>query len=448
MTEFDYDWVVIGSGFGGSVAALRLAERGYSVGVLECGKRWATEDLPKTTWNLRKYIWMPKLGLRGILRLTFFKDVSIISGSGVGGGSLVYGETLYRAGDDFREHLDAAVGEHVDLDPFYDAAEFMLGVVENPRPSSRDKMVLSTAADLGIDTAGFHPTRVGVFFGEEPGRTVPDPYFGGEGPDRAGCVECGRCMVGCRYNAKNTLDKNYLYLAERRGAEVWPERFVADVKPIAAKDGSDGYEITSQRSGSWVRKQKQTVRARGVVFAAGPVGTNQLLADCKYGGSLPGLSDRIGMDVRTNAESIGAVTWRDGDADLDGREAAAEPLGEHGHPLVDGGDGVGLGAGEVDAPQTKRVAAGQGQAGEAAGGGGGLFGEAIELLPEAIEAGLLAVAGLGAGDEGVAALAGPVEDAIGCGEPLAHGGLDRDLALARRSLGGQAFAGHGIEAGA
>lgn len=316
--DFDFDWVVIGSGFGGSIAALRLAERGYSVGVLECGRRWQSEDLPKTTWNVRKYFWMPKLGLRGILRLTFFKDMSIISGSGVGGGSLVYGETLYRAGEAFRDHLNTAIGEPVDLDPYYDVAEFMLGVVDNPTISPREKMVIATAEDLGISTKRFHTTRVGVFFGEEPGKTVPDPYFGGEGPDRAGCVECGRCMVGCRYNAKNTLDKNYLHLAERRGVQVQPERFVTDVRPIGAADGSDGYEIASHRSGSWVRKRKQVLRARGVVFAAGPLGTNQLLANGRQNGSLPALSHRVGFDVRTNAESIGAITLRDKKADLTG----------------------------------------------------------------------------------------------------------------------------------
>ena len=195
--DYDYDWIVIGSGFGGSIAALRLAERGYSVGVLECGRRYRTEDLPKSTWNLRRYFWMPKLGLRGILRITIFKDVSIISGVGVGGGSLVYGQTLYRAGSGFRSHLDEAAGEAVDLDPYYDIAEFMLGVTERPRMSTRDSMLIATAEDLGVSAERFHPTPVGVFFGE-PGKSVPDPYFGGQGPDRAGCIECGRCMVGCR----------------------------------------------------------------------------------------------------------------------------------------------------------------------------------------------------------------------------------------------------------
>lgn len=313
--DYDYDWIVIGSGFGGSIAALRLAERGYSVCVLECGRRYATGDLPKSTWNVRKYFWMPKLGLRGMLRISTFRDVAIISGSGVGGGSLVYAQTLYRATDRFRSHYDKAVGEQVDLDPYYEVAEHMLGVVDQPRWSSRDQMFVDTAKELGYGADRFHPSRVGVFFGDA-GKTVPDPYFGGEGPERAGCIDCGQCMVGCRHNAKNTLDKNYLYLAERRGAVVEPERLVTDVQPIGAPDGSDGYQVTSRRPGAWVRKKRRTLRTRGVVFAAGPVGTNKLLATCKHTGSLPNVSDQLGKEVRTNAESIMGITARDRKADF------------------------------------------------------------------------------------------------------------------------------------
>jgi cholesterol oxidase len=311
----DYDWIVVGSGFGGSIAALRLAERGYSVCVLEAGRRWATEDLPKSTWNLRKYFWMPKLGMRGILRLTVFKDLSIISGAGVGGGSLVYGQTLYRAGDAFREQYSKAVGEHAELDPWYDVAERMLGVTENPRTSLRDRMVIATAEDLGVSADRFHNTRVGVFFGE-PGKTVPDPYFDGEGPDRRGCIDCGQCMVGCSYNAKNTLDKNYLYLAERRGAHVRADRRVTDIRTVCAPDGSDGYVVTCVDPGLAGGLRRETLRAKGVVVAAGPLGTNNLLAACKSSGSLPAISDRLGMDVRTNAESIGALTFRNPDPEM------------------------------------------------------------------------------------------------------------------------------------
>jgi cholesterol oxidase len=269
----------------------------------------------KTAWEVRKYFWMPRLGLRGILRITPFKDVSIISGTGVGGGSLVYGEPLYRGTERFRDEVSSALGEPTDLDPYYDVAERMLGVTDNPRSSSRDKMILATAEDLQLDLERFHHTRVGVYFGE-PGKTVPDPYFGGEGPDRAGCVFCGECMVGCKHNAKNTLDKNYLYLAERRGAEIHPRRMVTDVRPVDAADGSDGYLVTSERTGAWFRKDRKVLRAGGVVVAAGPIGTNQLLANCKERGALPALSDQLGHEVRTNAESIGAITLRDKKADI------------------------------------------------------------------------------------------------------------------------------------
>ncbi|NBE49983.1 GMC family oxidoreductase N-terminal domain-containing protein, partial [Streptomyces boluensis] len=312
---FDYDWVVIGSGFGGSVAALRLAERGYRVCVLEAGRRYPTSELPASTWDLRRYFWMPRLGLRGILRVSAFRDVSIISSSGVGGGSLVYAQTLYRRGETFREHLDMAVGEHVDLDRCYAIAERMLGVVDTPVSSPRDAMARAVADDLRLPPDRFHATRIGVFRGKA-GVTVPDPYVDGEGPERTGCTDCGRCMVGCRVGAKNTLDKNYLWLAERRGARIEPDREVTDITPLGAADGSDGYAITARRPGSTVRRGTRVLRARGVVVAAGAVGTARLLATCRHRGSLPALSERLGHDVRTNAESICAITARDPNTDL------------------------------------------------------------------------------------------------------------------------------------
>jgi cholesterol oxidase len=308
----DVDWVVVGSGFGGSVSALRLAEKGYSVRVLECGRRYRDEDLPDSTWQLSKYNWLPRFGLNGILRLTLFRDVAIISGSGVGGGSLVYANTLYRGLVRFRERLSAVVGETVDLDPYYDVAERMLGVVEQPHRTPLDELMIDTSRELGYGDT-FHPTRVGVYFGDGPGVTVPDPFFGGEGPARTGCVECGSCMLGCRYGAKNTLMKNYLWLAERRGVTIEPERIVVDVRPSGAADGSDGYLVTTERPGAWLRKERRTIRARGVVLAGGAIGTNLLLANCRASDSLPRLSERLGHLVRTNSESIGAVTLRSGD---------------------------------------------------------------------------------------------------------------------------------------
>jgi len=312
--DYDFDWVVIGSGFGGSISALRLAERGYSVCVLECGRRFASEDLPTSTWDLRNYFWAPQVGLRGILRMTLFKDVAIISGSGVGGGSLVYAATLYRAAPAFSERMSSVCGEPVDLGPFYDEAERMLGVVDQPLMTRRDVAMHEVAEEMGFGDR-FHRSRIGIFRGE-PGKTVADPFFGGEGPDRAGCIDCGGCIVGCRHNAKNSLDQNYLWLAERRGAQVQPERLVTDIRPLGAADGSDGYAIVSRRPGSWLRHDEQILRARGVVVAAGPIGTNRLLASCRHSGSLPALSARVGKDVRTNAESVCALTARDRDADF------------------------------------------------------------------------------------------------------------------------------------
>ncbi|HSD23179.1 MAG TPA: GMC family oxidoreductase [Solirubrobacterales bacterium] len=308
--RLDYDWIVIGSGFGGSVSALRLAEKGYRVAILECGRRYRDEDFAESTWNLRRYYWMPKLGLRGIFRMTVFKDVFIVSGSGVGGGSLGYANTLYRARPAFfRDPQWESLGDwESSLMPHYETAERMLGVADYPLEGPADLLLREYGEEVGVGDT-YKQTRVGAFFGE-PGREVPDPYFGGEGPARSGCIGCGSCMVGCRYNAKNTLVKNYLWFAEKLGVEILAEREVTDVSPIsgAAADGSDGYTVTSERSGSWIRKRRSTLTARGVVFAAGALGTNKLLANCRHRGSLPRVSPRLGELVRTNSESINAVT--------------------------------------------------------------------------------------------------------------------------------------------
>jgi cholesterol oxidase len=312
----DYDWLVIGSGFGGSVSALRLAEKGYRVGVLECGRRFRDRDFAESAWNLRRYFWMPRLGLRGIFRLTVFKDVFIASGNGVGGGSLGYANTLYRARPAFfrDRQWEALADWERELAPHYETAERMLGVSDYEGMTPADELLREYALELGVaDT--FKHTRVGVFFGE-PGEAVPDPYFGGEGPSRTGCVRCGSCMVGCRYGAKNTLVKNYLWFAERSGAVVHPERQVVEIRPLAAPDGSDGYAVRTVRPGAWLRRRERTFTARGVVVAAGALGTNQLLADCRHAGALPRLSAALGELVRTNSESIQAVTARDDSRDF------------------------------------------------------------------------------------------------------------------------------------
>ncbi|HEY5287294.1 MAG TPA: GMC family oxidoreductase [Solirubrobacteraceae bacterium] len=326
---FDFDWLVIGSGFGGSVSALRLSEKGYRVGVLECGRRFADHEFPESTADYKRYFWRPKIGWKGIFRLTTFKDVSVVSGCGVGGGSLGYANTLYVPPKPFFE--DSQWSEMADweseLAPHYEEAQRMLGVTMNPYDDPADALLRELGEELGVSDT-YKKTPVGVYFGEsggarvgggtgtgtvgdagnEPLEAVRDPYFGGDGPDRTPCSLCGRCMVGCPHGSKNTLVKNYLYLAEKRGALVSPERTVIDIRPLGAGDGSDGYEVESIRSGAWIRRERRVQRARAVVVSAGPLGTNTLLQRCRLGGSLPRISSRLGELVRTNSEAILAVT--------------------------------------------------------------------------------------------------------------------------------------------
>jgi len=306
--DHDYDWLVVGSGFGGSVAAWRLTEKGYRVGVLESGRRFADDEFPRSTWDIRRYFFAPRLGLRGIFRLSLFKDVTIVSGAGVGGGSLGYANTLYRARPRF--YRDPQWTQLDDwersLAPHYDEAERMLGVTHVSADDAGDDLLRDFGRHLGVDDT-YAKTRVGIYYGT-PGETVEDPYFGGDGPARTGCINCGRCMVGCPVGAKNTLVKNYLWFAERDGAQILPERQVTDVRPLGAGDGSQGYLVTSERTGAWLRKDRRTHTAGHVVLAAGPLGTNRLLQRCRLGGSLPRVSARVGRLVRTNSESILAVT--------------------------------------------------------------------------------------------------------------------------------------------
>ncbi|MDF2506717.1 MAG: cholesterol oxidase [Microbacterium sp.] len=305
MAEFDEDVVIIGSGFGGSVAALRLAEKGYGVRVFEAGRRFEDEDFAKTNWNLRRYLWAPALGCFGIQRIHRLPHVMILAGAGVGGGSLNYANTLYEPGAAFFEDSQwrGIADWEVELSPHYQTAKRMLGVVEHyPHTGPVERIMAGAADDLGVGET-FRHAPVGVWFGK-PGEKTPDPFFGGEGPERTGCTLCGNCMVGCRVGAKNTLMKNYLALAERRGAVIEPLRTVTDVRELP--DG--GFRVTTERSGAWFLRARRTVTAEQVVLAAGTWGTQQLLHRMKASGALPHISDAVGRLTRTNSEALdGAV---------------------------------------------------------------------------------------------------------------------------------------------
>ncbi|MET9029323.1 GMC family oxidoreductase [Nocardia sp. NPDC004168] len=308
MSAFDYDVVVIGSGFGGSVSALRLTEKGYRVGVLEAGRRWNAEDIPRTNWNVRKSIWAPRLGLTGPQRISLLGKCAVFSGAGVGGGSLIYGNTLYEPLPNFYTDRQWAhiTDWRAELAPYYDQAKRMLGVAPNPRTTPADEVIREIAEDLGVaDT--YHPTDVGVFFNEsDPGTEVDDPYFGGAGPRRNGCVHCARCFTGCPHNAKNTTTTNYLYLAEQAGAQVHPLTTATAVRPLPG----GGYAVDTERSGRWIRKQRRTFTAEQVVFAGAALGTQKLLLEMRDDGVLPHLSPRLGELTRSNSEAILNVVSR------------------------------------------------------------------------------------------------------------------------------------------
>jgi cholesterol oxidase len=305
-----YDYIVIGSGFGGSVSAMRLSQKGYSVLVLEAGKRYRSEDFPATNRDLRKSIWLPLLKLHGILRINVFKHSMILSGAGVGGGSLVYGNTLLvppdKAWSDTNwKNLDQW---RTVMPAFYQTAQRMLGVVPSPHIRAADEVLRDGAAAISAELAAtFRPTQVGVYFGDDEHPDREDPYFDGEGPPRKPCTFCGACMIGCQHSAKNTLDKNYLYFAERLGAEVVSERLVTGIQEHP--DG--GYEVRAESSTAWFKKDRCSFRGRGIVLSAGALGTTRLLLHCKRRGLLPRLSPRLGHFVRTNSEAIIAVTSKE-----------------------------------------------------------------------------------------------------------------------------------------
>jgi cholesterol oxidase len=296
----DYDVVVVGSGFGGSVAALRLTEKGYRVAVVEAGRRFADDEFAQTSWDLRRYLWAPAIGCFGIQRIHLLKDVLVLAGAGVGGGSLNYANTLYRPLRPFYEDRQWA---HItdwesELRPYYDQAAAMLGVVTNPTVTPSDVVMRQVAKDMGIEDS-YHPTPVGVYFGV-PGRRAADPFFGGAGPERTGCTECGSCMTGCRVGAKNTLVKNYLYLAERSGAKVIPMTTVTGLR----QRGDGTFDVHLRKTGSRGTRFRTTITAAKVVLAAGTWGTQHLLHSMRDSGALDRLSPRLGELTRTNSEAI------------------------------------------------------------------------------------------------------------------------------------------------
>ncbi len=308
-SKSQYDFIVIGSGFGGSVAALRLAEKGYNVAVIEKGKRFQPQDFAKTSWNLKKYLWFPSLGFYGIQALSWLKHVFILHGTGVGGGSLVYANNLLIPNDKVfakEEWGDNNLLEK--LKPHYQTALRMLGATPSPTIGEADRVLAEINKEItGTDT--FHINNVGILFGEKPDQAIPDPYFNGHGPARTTCTFCGACMVGCRQGAKNTLDKNYLYFAEKFGAEIIPETEVFKVLKT-----ENGYLVVARKITGMLSGTK-TFYTKGIVFSGGVMGTVKLLLNCKQNGWLPDIASSIGNYVRTNSEALIGVMSKDKKAD-------------------------------------------------------------------------------------------------------------------------------------
>ncbi len=331
MKSTDFDVVVIGSGFGGSVAALRLTEKGYKVAVLEAGRRFSDKDFPKTSWRLNRFLFMPRLGLRGIQRIHVLPDVLVLAGAGVGGGSLVYANTLYKPPASYFEDKQ---WKHItdwdsELSPWYDQASRMLGVAQNPYLSPSDKAMKQVADQMGVGHT-FKLAPLGVYFGDGAAVKSKDPFFGGVGPDRDGCLQCGACMTGCRHNAKNTLPKNYLGLAEKAGTKVFPEHTVTKIEQML--DGS--WKVTARKSSAWIGG-KRVFTASQVVVAAGTYNTQKLLHKMKSDSVLPNLSDQLGKLSRTNSEALTGSIMPKGGTDFSAGSAITSSFFPDDHTHVE-----------------------------------------------------------------------------------------------------------------
>ncbi len=313
MAKHTFDVVVIGSGFGGSVSALRLREKGYSVAVLEAGRRFEEKDFPKTSWRINKFLFAPALGLYGIQRIHALPDVLVLCGAGVGGGSLVYANTLYQPGDEyFKDKQWASITDwKTELEPWFDQARRMLGVTENPYFSHSDQVMKDVANEMGVGHT-FRMAPLGVFFGEGRGVSTKDPFFGGVGPDRNGCQQCGACMTGCKFNAKNTLPKNYLGLAENAGAKVFPLTTATKIEQLANGD----WKITTKKTDDLLGSRGHIFYAKDLIVAAGTFNTQKLLHKMKDSGVLPKLSDRLGDLSRTNSEALTGAIMKDTSIDF------------------------------------------------------------------------------------------------------------------------------------
>ncbi|MBU0991894.1 MAG: GMC family oxidoreductase [Proteobacteria bacterium] len=306
MKGYDYDFIIIGSGFGGSVSAMRLSQKGYSVAVIEAGRKYASGDFTRSNWGIKKYIWKPGLFCYGILQIKPMRHMVVLAGTGVGGGSLGYAGTLYVPGKDFfQDKIINRIGGDDTLLPYYGIASRMLGIDKNPKLDEPDQGMKMTAVEFGCGDS-FHATPTGIYFGE-PDVLSPDPYFMGEGPERTGCNFCGGCYVGCNNNSKNSLDKNYLYFAEKLGATVIPETKAISIVPLS-EDGADGYRVDTVRSTRPMRSTRISLRSKHVLIAAGVIGTVELLLKMKDNRILPRLSEKLGHLVRTNNESMTCVT--------------------------------------------------------------------------------------------------------------------------------------------